>query len=88
MIPLRDHNPSRKTPFVTWTLMAINVIVFALYIPILNDSLALSSFFDQWALVPAEVTRGEQYYTAITSMFLHGGYMHLAGNYVVLVDFW
>ncbi len=84
MIPLRDHNPSRKTPFVTWSLMAANIVVFALYIPILNDATALSAFFGEWAMVPAEVSQGDQYHTALTSMFLHGGYMHLVGNMLFL----
>ncbi len=84
MIPLRDHNPSRKTPYVTWSLMAINIVVFAFYIPLLNDPVALSGFFAEWAMVPLEITQGEEYHTAITSMFLHGGYMHLAGNMLFL----
>ncbi len=84
MIPLRDHNPSRKTPYVTWSLMAINVVVFALYIPLLNDPAELSGFFAKWAMVPLEITQGNDYHTAITSMFLHAGYMHLAGNMLFL----
>ncbi len=84
MIPLRDHNPSRKTPYVTWSLMAVNIVVFALYIPLLNDPVALSGFFAEWAMVPLEITQGEEYHTAFTSMFLHGGYMHLAGNMLFL----
>ncbi len=84
MIPLRDHNPSRKTPYVTWSLMAVNIVVFALYIPLLNDPVALSSFFAEWAMVPLEITQGEEYHTAFTSMFLHGGYMHLGGNMLFL----
>ena len=84
MFPFRDHNPSRKTPYVNWALIAINSIVFLLYIPILNNDLALSSFFDEWAMVPAEIASGTEYHTALTSMFLHGGYMHLIGNMVFL----
>ena len=84
MIPLRDHNPSRKTPYVTWSLMAINIVVFVLYIPLLNDPVALSDFFAEWAMVPLEISQGKEYHTAITSMFLHGGYMHLAGNMLFL----
>ena len=84
MFPFRDHNPSRKTPYVNWALIAINIIVFLLYIPILNNDIALSSFFDEWAMVPAEIASGTEYHTALTSMFLHGGYMHLIGNMVFL----
>jgi membrane associated rhomboid family serine protease len=64
--------------------MAVNMVVFALYIPILNDSVALSGFFAKWAMVPLEISQGMEYHTVITSMFLHGGYMHLAGNMLFL----
>ncbi|MEM7243111.1 MAG: rhomboid family intramembrane serine protease [Pseudomonadota bacterium] len=84
MFPFRDHNPSGRTPFVTWALIAINIVVFLLYLPIMGDQRALASFFDTWAMVPAEITAGEDYYTALTSMFLHGGFMHIAGNMLFL----
>ena len=45
MFPFRDHNPSRNKPYVNWVLIAINIIVFLSYIPILNDDYAISSFF-------------------------------------------
>ena len=64
--------------------MAINIVVFALYSPLLGDDIALLGFFDQWAMVPAEITAGQEYHTAITSMFLHGGIMHIAGNMLFL----
>jgi membrane associated rhomboid family serine protease len=84
MFPFRDHNPSRQTPYVTWALMAINIIVFLSYSPLLADNAALAAFFDTWAMVPAEITSGQEYHTALTSMFLHGGFMHLAGNMLFL----
>ena len=84
MFPFRDHNPSRRRPYVTWGLMAINIVVFILYVPILNDMAALSAFFNNWAMIPAEIVRGEDYHTALTSMFLHGGYLHIAGNMLFL----
>jgi membrane associated rhomboid family serine protease len=42
------------------------------------------AFFDQWALVPAEVLSGADGHTLLTSMFLHGGWMHLIGNMLFL----
>ncbi|MEM9852581.1 MAG: rhomboid family intramembrane serine protease, partial [Pseudomonadota bacterium] len=33
MFPIRDHNPSQRTPFVTWTLMAANIVIFLAYYP-------------------------------------------------------
>jgi len=84
MFPIRDHNPSGSRPYVTWGLMAINIIVFALYLPILGNEAALSSFWDTWAMRPVEISAGQEYYTAVTSMFLHGGFMHIAGNMLFL----
>lgn len=85
MFPIRDHNPSNRTPFVTWALIAINVVVFLSYFPSLSASdRQLMAFFDTWALVPAEVLSGGDGYTLVTSMFLHGGWMHLIGNMLFL----
>jgi membrane associated rhomboid family serine protease len=84
MFPIRDHNPSRNRPFVTWILIAINIIVFAVSFPIMANDAALASFWNNWAMIPAEVTSGIDYHTALTSMFLHGGLMHIAGNMLFL----
>jgi len=84
MFPIRDHNPSLQTPYVTYALIAANVIVFLSYLPLSADPRALQSFFAQWALVPAEVSEGLHYYGFLTSMFLHGGLLHLGGNMLFL----
>lgn len=84
MFPIRDHNPSNRTPFVTWALIAINVMVFLAYWPQLAGTRALSEFFDVWALHPDRVSAGQDLSTLISSMFLHGGWMHLAGNMLFL----
>lgn len=80
MFPFRDHNPSERTPFVTWALIAINIAVFLIYFTLLNDERMLQRFFLDWGLVPAHASPT----TFITSMFLHGGFMHLAGNMLFL----
>jgi membrane associated rhomboid family serine protease len=82
MFPIRDHNPSLQKPYVTWVLIAINVIVFASYAGLMGDPRALNEFFYTWGLVPAWA--GEAPFTVLTSMFLHGGLMHLAGNMLFL----
>ncbi len=64
--------------------MGINVMVFISYLSILDDPYALTGFFADWAMVPGEVAQGEHLHTAITSMFLHAGYLHLAGNMLFL----
>ncbi|PRY94462.1 membrane associated rhomboid family serine protease [Hasllibacter halocynthiae] len=84
MFPIRDHNPSEGTPFVTWALIALNVVVFLGYVPRLGDPVLLMAFWQDWALVPREVTGGEGYGTILTSMFLHGGWLHLGGNMLFL----
>ncbi|MEM9715340.1 MAG: rhomboid family intramembrane serine protease, partial [Pseudomonadota bacterium] len=84
LFPFRDHNPSRNTPYVTWALIAINVLVFLGTWPLFNDGQALASFFGAWAMIPSEVTGQGEYYTLLTSMFLHGGIMHLVGNMLFL----
>ena len=84
MFPIRDHNPSGRVPYVTYSLIAINVIVFLSYAMKLNDHRAIAAIFDTFALVPAEVASGEEYFTIITSMFMHGGWMHLIGNMLFL----
>ncbi|MBT8418208.1 MAG: rhomboid family intramembrane serine protease [Silicimonas sp.] len=80
MFPFRDHNPSLRTPYVTWTLIALNVGIFASYYALFSNEFALSNFFFRWGLVPSAGAPE----TYVTSMFLHGGFMHLAGNMLFL----
>jgi membrane associated rhomboid family serine protease len=88
MFPIRDHNPSDRRPYVTWALIAINVVVFLSYYPSLSgNERLLMSFFDDWALVPIEAVNGKDGHTLLTSMFLHGGWMHLIGNMLFLYIF-
>ena len=77
MIPLRDIIPSRTTPVVTIALIAINVLVF-LYE--LSLGRAVDAFTLYWGLVPAAFS----WVTVLTSMFLHGGFLHVAGNMLYL----
>ena len=84
MFPIRDHNPSGRTPYVTYALMAVNIVVFVLYWPLFDDPRALNEFFYEWAMVPVLVTQEGTYQTVMTSMFMHGGVMHLAGNMLFL----
>ncbi len=82
MFPIRDHNPSLRTPYVTYALIAANVVVFALYFPLFSDPRALQEFFLTWGLVPAIAF--DRPATFVTSVFLHGGLMHLGGNMLFL----
>ena len=82
MIPLRDHNPSGRLPIITYFLISINVIVFAATFLLPSD--ILEEFFQQYALIPAFIVKGQNLYTLITSMFLHGGLGHIIGNMLFL----
>lgn len=84
MFPIRDHNPSERTPYVTYALIFINVAVFLLTLGTGTSDAALSAFYYDWATVPALIMDGEQTHTILTSMFLHGGWLHLGGNMLFL----
>ncbi|MBD3764997.1 MAG: rhomboid family intramembrane serine protease [Rhodobacterales bacterium] len=87
MFPIRDHNPSGRTPYVTWALIAANVAVFLTYWLGLPDDRALEWFFLRWGLIPARLMQGDGRETVLTSMFLHGGWAHLGGNMLFLFIF-
>ncbi|MFJ9665376.1 rhomboid family intramembrane serine protease [Streptomyces sp. NPDC101219] len=119
VIPVHDVNPARRTAWVTYALIAANVVVFVFLTPgaLGEGGLAqfcrLQAFLDQWALVPRELIHhrlpnlvptgdtgvgpqgpgcviGPPGYTkspelsVLTSMFLHGGWLHLLGNMLFL----
>jgi membrane associated rhomboid family serine protease len=84
MFPLRDRLPSRTTPFVTWLLIAANVLAF-LYELAMIEAVG-DRFVLAWGMVPARLAHdpsGEAV-TVLTSMFLHGGWVHLGGNMLFL----
>lgn len=78
MIPLRDVIPSRTTPGVTIGLIAFNVVIF-LFQSALPERTA-AAFVGTFALVPAHFSIVD----AFTSMFVHAGVAHLAGNLLFL----
>lgn len=85
MLPIRDHNPSEKVPFVTYALIVINVMVFLWGEVTLQTNMDLSRFYYDYAMIPAGLRTGEtSASTLLTHMFLHGGWMHLLGNMLFL----
>lgn len=85
MFPIKDHNPSGKIPFVTYTLIAINVLVFIyMYFIAGTTEPELLEIYDEFALQPSEISSGDEKLTLITSMFMHGDIMHLGGNMLFL----
>lgn len=87
MFPFRDHNPSGRTPIVTWALIAMNVVIFLSYYGLFSHPAELSAFFHTWGVVPADITGGGRLTPLLTSMFLHGGILHIAGNMLFLYIF-
>jgi membrane associated rhomboid family serine protease len=100
LIPIRDDNPTRSVPYVTITLIVVNALAWFLEPSLgSGDSPQLAAFFYRWGVVPAEITTGDlvggsvcggvckigsPYYAVLTAMFLHGGFIHLAGNMLFL----
>ena len=81
MIPLRDINPTRRVPFVTYSIIALNIAVFVYqYIvltPTLNEVLVRRHGVVPYFLLSGY---GPALSTPLTSMFMHGGLGHLMSN--------
>ncbi len=84
MFPIRDHNPPGTTPYVVYGLIALNVAVFIANLGAFSDPRALAQLYYTRAIIPAHITSGVHYSSLVTSMFLHGGFMHIAGNMLFL----
>jgi membrane associated rhomboid family serine protease len=89
MIPIRDHNPSRSFPIATLLIIALNVLVFVVELLAGDD---LEVFFYTYGLVPCALT-GQcvgipgslpPWLTLFSSMFMHGGWMHIGSNMLYL----
>src|SRR6266566_4713212 len=74
MIPLRDVIPSRTTPYITVTIIVLNAIAWLFELELPRE--VLPAFLQVYGVVPADF----QPATLITSMFLHGSWMHVIGN--------
>jgi membrane associated rhomboid family serine protease len=125
VIPVHDINPLRRTPWVTYALIAAN-LVFFLLTPgnstsvsgsmTVQDQCRQLEFYDHYAAIPKELTHNDPldhvatgtagregnqvgcvegrpdydkvpFLSAITSQFLHGGWLHLLGNMLFLLIF-
>jgi membrane associated rhomboid family serine protease len=74
MIPLRDSQPSHSKPVITLSIIAVNVLAFLFEISL--DPFSLNHVIAIYGIVPDRF----QYADLLTSMFLHGGWLHLIGN--------
>jgi membrane associated rhomboid family serine protease len=92
MVPLRDDNPTSITPFVTYGLIGVNIAIFLYELSLTAPQ--LQQFFDVWAVVPKELSTSltghatgqpvPEWATLLSSQFLHGGFLHIAGNMLFL----
>lgn len=74
MIPLYDLNRSDNRPIVTVFLITINILVFLYEVSL--DPYSRHHFISEYGVIPARL----QLLDYVTSMFLHGGWMHIIGN--------
>jgi rhomboid family protein len=97
VIPLKDYpGPRRTFPWVMLTILVVNVLVFLFELAVGSVS-DLDALFTSAGVVPIEYTRGVNvglpppfgivWLTLITSMFLHGGFLHIASNMLYLFIF-
>ena len=92
MFPISDDNPRQQTPYVTWSIIGTCVLVF-LWQASLGDEAGQIAVF-QYGMIPARVFGDAElspelvsipaWTTVITSMFMHGGWMHLILNMLFL----
>ena len=88
MFPIRDTIPSQHPPVVTRLLISVNVLVF--FFQLFLSEYQLNHFFHSLGVVPVYFTRPRMmaalgapdmgYWPFLTSMFLHGGFLHIASN--------
>lgn len=83
MFPLKDENPTSRFPYVNTALIVANITVFIL--TLLTGT--FESTIELYGMRPVEVLAGKRLETLFTSMFLHGGILHILGNMLYLYIF-
>jgi len=88
MIPLKDDNPTSNKPIITYFLIGLCVFIFLLQLS--SQSYRTGELFYSYGLIPSVLMGNNQlpmdlytipsYLTILTSMFMHGGFLHLIGN--------
>jgi len=90
-IPIRDDAPTFRKPYLTVSLIVINTLVFLYSVSLGSRSFQL--FVYQYGFIPYELVNSVElipelaastYLTMFTSMFMHGGWLHLIGNMLFL----
>jgi rhomboid family protein len=89
MLPLKDTIPSRSFPLVNWILIGLNVSVFLIELSAAASG-QVDALIQSYGVVPWRFLYyrdAPQYATLLTSMFLHGGWVHLFSNMLALYIF-
>jgi membrane associated rhomboid family serine protease len=90
VFPIHDDTARiHGRPYINYSLIAINIIVFSYEIVVtgfFNDQQALAEIFSTYGVIPKFLLAGDVP-SAISSMFVHGGIVHIAGNMVFLFVF-
>lgn len=77
-----DQVRGGHSPIFTYSIIVLNVIIFFFELNMSPNE--LEAFILQYGSIPTETMRGQDLFTLFTSMFLHGGWMHLIGNMLFL----
>lgn len=91
MFPIRDDQPRYSTPYVTWFLIGLNILIYAVqWLQMISDPRGAELFARTYGEVPAHLaaflsgspryTLGDVILPFFTSMFLHGSWLHVLGN--------
>ena len=88
MIPLKDDNPTSNKPLVTYFLIGLCIVIFLVQLG--SQSYETGKLFYSYGLIPSVLMGHDQlpmdlyavpaFLTIFSSMFMHGGWMHLIGN--------
>ena len=77
LFPYKDDNPRILIPYVTYGIIAINILVFVIQFNLsISSQMAEENFIYSFGFIPANFS----FITIFTSMFLHGGFSHIMGN--------
>lgn len=69
-------------PVIAYSLIGINILVFLFQVSMPPGQ--QQGFVYEYGVIPREIANGQDYFTLLTNMFLHGGWMHLIGNMLFL----
>jgi len=77
ILPLGDELPAHKFPKVTLSIIGLCILIFIGEVFFISEPVA---FVQRFGVIPTKILQGEAFYSFFTSMFLHGGILHLIGN--------